>query len=151
MNKPTHGLTLDEETLGKLPEPRCCKKLQSILLIRVMNINLLSMVWRFELVVSFLNIRPVLRIRIRRIHMFLGLLDPDPDPLVRGTDPDPFYHQEKIARKTLIPTFCDFFLTFNLLKLCKCTVPSKSRKTFFKLVFFGVWKVSDENSRIRIH
>jgi hypothetical protein len=29
----------------------------------------------------------VLRIRIRRIHMFLGL--PDPDPLVRGMDPDP--------------------------------------------------------------
>jgi hypothetical protein len=45
---------------------------------------------------------PVLRIRIRnrihRIHIFLGLLDPDPlvrgidpdpDPLVRGIDPDP--------------------------------------------------------------
>jgi hypothetical protein len=36
---------------------------------------------------------PVLRIRIRirihRIHMFLGLLDPDLDPLVRGMDPDP--------------------------------------------------------------
>ncbi len=31
----------------------------------------------------------VLRIRIRRIHMFLGLLDWDPDPLVRGMDPDP--------------------------------------------------------------
>jgi hypothetical protein len=32
---------------------------------------------------------PVLRIRIqiRTIRMFLGL--PDPDPLVRGTDPDP--------------------------------------------------------------
>ncbi len=32
---------------------------------------------------------PVLRIRIRihRIHMFLG--HPDPDPLVRGMDPDP--------------------------------------------------------------
>jgi hypothetical protein len=29
---------------------------------------------------------PVLRIRIHRIHMFLGL--PDPDPLVRGIDPD---------------------------------------------------------------
>jgi hypothetical protein len=29
---------------------------------------------------------PVLRIRIR---MFLDLLDPDPDPLIRGTDPDP--------------------------------------------------------------
>jgi hypothetical protein len=31
---------------------------------------------------------PVLRIRIRRTRTFLGLLDPDPDPLVRGTDPD---------------------------------------------------------------
>ncbi len=30
-----------------------------------------------------------IRSRIRRIHMFLGLLDPDPDPLVRGVDPDP--------------------------------------------------------------
>ncbi len=26
---------------------------------------------------------------IHRIHMFLGLLDPDPDPLDRGMDPDP--------------------------------------------------------------
>ncbi len=33
--------------------------------------------------------RPVMWIRIHRIHMFLGLLDPDPDPLVRGMDPDP--------------------------------------------------------------
>ncbi len=32
----------------------------------------------------------VLRIRIRiRIHVFLGLLDPYPDPLVIGMDPDP--------------------------------------------------------------
>jgi hypothetical protein len=31
--------------------------------------------------------RPVLRIRIHRIHMFLSL--PDPDPPVRGMDPDP--------------------------------------------------------------
>jgi hypothetical protein len=31
-------------------------------------------------------LKSVLRIRIR---MFLCLLDPDPDPLVRGTDPDP--------------------------------------------------------------
>jgi hypothetical protein len=32
----------------------------------------------------------VLRIRIQipRIHVFMGLLDPDPDPLVRGMDPD---------------------------------------------------------------
>ncbi len=31
--------------------------------------------------------RILIRIRINRIHMFLGL--PDLDPLVRGMDPDP--------------------------------------------------------------
>ncbi len=46
--------------------------------------------------------KSVLRIRIRRIRMFLGPLDPD--PLVRGTDPGAFYHQAKIVRKTLVPT-----------------------------------------------
>jgi hypothetical protein len=43
-----------------------------------------------------MHITAVLRIRIQirdgspRIHVFLGLLDldPDPDPLVRGKDPD---------------------------------------------------------------
>ncbi len=45
----------------------------------------------------------MLRIRIRRIHTFLGL--PDPDPLERGTDGSGyFYHKAKIVRKTLIPT-----------------------------------------------
>ncbi len=34
-----------------------------------------------------LRIQIRIRIRIHRIHMFLGLLDPD--PLVRGMDPDP--------------------------------------------------------------
>ncbi len=29
----------------------------------------------------------------KQIHMFLGL--PDPDPLVRGTDPDPFIIKQK--------------------------------------------------------
>jgi hypothetical protein len=36
--------------------------------------------------------KTVLRIRIHRIHMFLGL--PDPDPLVRGMDPDPSIMQK---------------------------------------------------------
>jgi hypothetical protein len=36
---------------------------------------------------------PVFRIRIHRIHMFLGL--PDPDPLVRGMDPDPSIIMQK--------------------------------------------------------
>ncbi len=39
---------------------------------------------------------PVLRIRIRirRICMFLGFLDQDPDPIVRGMDPDPITKQK---------------------------------------------------------
>jgi hypothetical protein len=38
---------------------------------------------------EFIQLQAVLRIRIRiqRIHMFLGF--PDRDPLVRGIDPDP--------------------------------------------------------------
>ncbi len=53
---------------------------------------------------------PVMRIRIRirihRIHMFVGLLDPDPDPLVRNMNPDsdPSIIKQKQLRKTLIPT-----------------------------------------------
>jgi hypothetical protein len=32
---------------------------------------------------------------VLRIRMFLGLLDPDLDPLVRGTDPDPSVLKQK--------------------------------------------------------
>jgi hypothetical protein len=34
-------------------------------------------------------------IRIRRNHMFLGLPDPHPDPLIRDTDPDPSFIKQK--------------------------------------------------------
>jgi hypothetical protein len=49
-------------------------------------------------------LKAVLRIRIHRIHMFLGL--PDPDPLVRGMDldPDPSIIMQKWLCKILIPT-----------------------------------------------
>ncbi len=30
-----------------------------------------------------------------RVRMFLGLLDPDPDPVVRGTDLDPSIIKQK--------------------------------------------------------
>ncbi len=40
--------------------------------------------------------------------MFLGLLDPDPDPLVRGMDPDPdsdpSINMQNHLKKTLIST-----------------------------------------------
>jgi hypothetical protein len=56
----------------------------------------------------------VLWIRIRRIRMFLVLLDPHPDPLVTSTDPapDPSIIKQN-SKKTLISTvLCDFFMTF---------------------------------------
>jgi hypothetical protein len=36
-----------------------------------------------------------------RIRLFLGLLDPDPDPLVRGMDPDPDPSIQKKSKKNL--------------------------------------------------
>ncbi len=44
-------------------------------------------------------LKSVLRIRIRRIQMFLGLLDPGPDPLVRGADRDPYIMKQKYQEK----------------------------------------------------
>jgi hypothetical protein len=43
-----------------------------------------------------LTFHPVLRIRI---HMFLGLLDPDPDQVVRGMDPDPTPDPQQLTSK----------------------------------------------------
>ncbi len=55
------------------------------------------------------------RIRIRRIRMFLGLLDPDPDPLVQGSDPDPSIKSIKNSKKNLNPSVLwllyDFYLS----------------------------------------
>jgi hypothetical protein len=77
---------------------------------------------------------PVLRIRI---HMFLGLLDPDPDPSVRFMDPDPapdldpFDHQAKKVRKTLIPTALRLLFDFLSLKMMYMSLQKvRSKKTF---------------------
>jgi hypothetical protein len=43
----------------------------------------------YFLLLSVVRIRIRIRIRIHQIHMFLGVLDPDPESLVRGMDPDP--------------------------------------------------------------
>jgi hypothetical protein len=67
----------------------------------------------------------MLRIRIRRIRMFLGLLDPD--PLVRGMDPDP--SNTKQIRKTPLFSYC-YVTSFWLFKPFKndANVPSKWNK-----------------------
>jgi hypothetical protein len=62
----------------------------------------------------------VLRIRIRRIHMFLGLLDPDllvrgmhPDPAL---DPDPSIIMQNSKNDLDSYYFVTLFLTFYLWK-----------------------------------
>ncbi len=65
-----------------------------------------------------------IRIQIHRNHMFLSLLDSDPDPLVSDMDPDPDPSSNKISKKTLIHSVLwllfDFFLENDV------NVPSKS-------------------------
>jgi hypothetical protein len=51
-----------------------------------------------ENILSLLGIR----IRIRRVHMFLGIPDPHPDPLVSSS---------KNSKKNFFLRFCDFFMT----------------------------------------
>jgi hypothetical protein len=63
--------------------------------------------------------------------MFLGLQDPDPDPLVKGMDPapdpEPRYGSEKIVRKNL--DFYYFVTLFDFLSVKNdVIVPSKSNK-----------------------
>ena len=96
---------------------------------------------------------PVLRIRIR-IHMFLDLLDPDLEPLVRGMDGSgSFFHHAKTVWKTLIPSILGLFLNFYFEKWYKCSFKkSNAGKNFVKKLFFfaSILKVNDENRRIRI-
>jgi hypothetical protein len=85
--------------------------------------------------------------------MFLGL--PDPDPLVRDTDPDPdpSIIKKKNNSKKNIDSYC--FVTLRLYDFLSLKndlyVSSKSTGNKQKNFFFGVLKVTDENSRIRIH
>jgi hypothetical protein len=62
---------------------------------------------------SKVGFRAVFRIRIHRIHMFLGLPDTDPDTLVRGMDPapdpDPSIVMQNSKKKPCFRLFCDSF------------------------------------------
>ncbi len=84
-----------------------------------------------------------MRIRIRRIHMFLGL--PDPDPLVRDPDPDPSTIKQK--NKKNFDSYC-FTSFYDFLSLKMTYVPEKLIAK--KICCIDVLKVTDENSRIRI-
>jgi hypothetical protein len=71
--------------------------------------------------------------------MFLGLLDPDPDPLVRGTDPDPSIIKQN-SKKNLDSYYFVTVLLFDFLYLKNDNdVPSKNNKQknlFNKISFF---------------
>ncbi len=77
-------------------------------------------------------------IRIRRIVLFLGLQDPDPDPSLFCTDPnpDPSINKQKSKKKTRFPLFFVFFSTFYLFLVSgsvtsgtACQVRSKTVRT----------------------
>jgi hypothetical protein len=98
--------------------------------------------------------------RIHRIHVFFGLPDPEPDPLVRGMNPDPdpaldpdrYLSSCKNNKKNLESYYCVTLFDFLSLR-SNVNVPSKtSRNNCVKNLFFaGILKVNDENSKIRIH
>jgi hypothetical protein len=70
--------------------------------------------------------------------MFLGFLDPDPNPSVRGMDPDldPSITKQKSVRKTLIPTALSLLFDFLSLKMMYMYLQKViNKKTFKKLVF----------------
>jgi hypothetical protein len=85
--------------------------------------------------------------------MFLGLLDPEPDPLIRGMDPDPSVTKRKYSKKNL-DSYTALRLLFDFLSLKNYVyVPSSSKTKQQKMFFVGILKVIYENSRIwiRIH
>jgi hypothetical protein len=75
-----------------------------------------------------------------------------PDPLVTDSDPDPDPSIIKQKELKTLDFYC--FVTFyDFLSVKNCiNVSSKSnkQKNVGKKVFVGIWKVTDEKSRIRI-
>ncbi len=83
---------------------------------------------------------------------------PDPDPLARGMDPDPALDPDpsiimkKNNKKNPDPILWHF-LTVYLWKIMYMYLQksNKQKKLCWKINFFaGIFKVNDENSRIRI-
>ncbi len=65
--------------------------------------------------------------------MFLGLLDPDPDPIVSCMKPDPDFSISKKVRKTLIPTVSGFLFDLLSLKNGVIVISKSNKQKFFCL------------------
>ncbi len=89
---------------------------------------------------SFLCRDPVLGIRIRRIHMFLGL--PDPNPLVRGTDPDEDPHQNATDPQHWRDPTAEFPILCTLEKLRHRHLLGINHY-LFQLLIKGKWYLQD--------
>ncbi len=91
--------------------------------------------WIFVTADRLIVLFSVLRIRIHRIHVFLGLLDPEPDPSIIKQN----------SKKNLdFYCFVASFWLFTFEKWCKSTFNKLyAEKLFFKLVFYwhleGQW------------
>jgi hypothetical protein len=73
-----------------------------------------------------------IRIRIHRIHMFLGL--PDPDPLVRSMDPDLTTDPSIMEKsKKKLDSYC-FVTSFGLF-IFEPTKSNKQKNCFKKTLF----------------
>ncbi len=95
----------------------------------------------------------VFRIRIRRIHKFLGLLDTDLDFLVKGTDPDSDADPSTLSKnrqKSWFTLFCNFFMTFYLWRMMQMYLQKVMSKKLEENNFVDVFRITDEKSRIRI-
>jgi hypothetical protein len=74
-------------------------------------------------------LKPVFRIRIYRIHIFLGLPDLDSNP---DTNPRIILSASKNSKKTLDSySFATSLEPFIFEKGCKCTFKSNKQKNFF--------------------
>ncbi len=99
---------------------------------------------------------PVLRIQIHSIHVFLALLDPDPDPLIRVMVRlwiriliRILLSLSKNIKKNLdfyLPLFVTFFLLFIFQKMMLIYL----RKVIWYAEKISFFCVNDKNSRIRI-
>ncbi len=91
---------------------------------------------------NFLFFETVLRIRINRIHMFLGLLDPDMYPLVELWIPSRIpirilLSLSKNSKKNLyFYCFVTSFWLFIFEKWCKSTLKSNMQKNFVLRIIF---------------
>ena len=78
-----------------------------------------------------------IRIRIRGIHMFLGLLDPGPDPLVISTGPAPDLAPVPDPHPSIIKYHRDRFLLHIIVQISKFFLPANLSRNVLHYSLLG--------------